>query len=84
VFRSWRELRPDHPQLLLERPDDLDPDVLRRRVELAEPLHLVSRALGCLGHTVGELADDDPILDLAAIEALELAAGRDCCGLAVG
>ena len=33
------ELGTDHPQLLLERAGDVDQDVLRGEVDLAEPLH---------------------------------------------
>jgi hypothetical protein len=40
-----RQLDADHPQLLFERPDDLDQDVLRGQVELTEAVHPRADAL---------------------------------------
>ena len=40
------ELGAHHPELLLELAQHLDPDILRRQIELAEPLEPLAQALG--------------------------------------
>ena len=78
------ELDADHPQLLLERADDLDEHVLRGGVDLAEAIHALASALGHVGEALGQLAHDDVVLERAPCQRLELGAGRDRRALAVG
>src|SRR5581483_1223021 len=78
------ELDAEHPELLLELADDLDQDVLRGEVELAQPVHAPADALRHRGKPRHELAHDDLGLEWAAFDGWDLAARADGARLAVG
>ena len=77
------ELGPEHPLLLLERAHDLDEDVLRRGVELAEAVHPSAHALADVRETVSELADHDVVLERRPLDHSEAGSRRDRSRLAV-
>src|SRR5206468_12901808 len=78
-----RELRANHPQLLLERAHDLDQDVLRGKVELAQAVHSRTVALRDLRDPLDELANHILGFKRAALDGRDLGRGADRAGLAV-
>src|SRR5439155_13285898 len=73
----------DHPELLLELPDDLDEHVLRREVELAELVHPLADPVRDVCEPCRELVDEHSILDRAGRDGRDLAPCREGGGLAV-
>src|SRR5438105_1201522 len=78
-----RELRAKHPQLLLKRAHDLDQDVLRRKVELAQAVHSRTVALRDLREPLDELSNHILGFERAALDGRDLGRGADRAGLAV-
>src|SRR2546421_894829 len=76
-----RELRAKHPELLLKRAHDLDQDVLRRKVELAQAVHSRTVALRDLRDPLDELADHVLGFERAALDGWNLGPGTDRAGL---
>src|SRR5438067_182870 len=77
------QLRPHHPELLLEVAHDLDQDVLRREVELAEAVHPRPYPLARVGEPAGELAHDGLGFDRTRVDGIELLDRGDRPGLPV-
>jgi hypothetical protein len=78
------ELDAKHPELLFERTDDLDQDVLRGEVDLAEAVHPRADALGDVREPRDELAHDLVRRKRAALHGRDLARRADCGRLTVG
>ena len=76
-----RQLGAHHPLLLLERPHDVDQDVLGGGVEVPHAIHAGARELADLGDAVRQLTHDDVILDRADLERPGQAARGDRAGI---
>src|SRR3954452_7542648 len=74
---SCRQLGADHPELLLERPDDFDQHVFGRGVELADALGALAGALGGFRQPRGEFPHEHAVLDRARLDPGERAVGGD-------
>src|SRR3954452_4228284 len=77
------QLRSDHPQLDLERADDFDHDVLRRRVEIAQPVHAEASTLVDLFECTSQDSHDLTVGDRGRCDRLDAASPRDGTNLAV-
>src|SRR5919108_151258 len=67
----------------LELTEDLDQDVLRGEVELAEAVHPCADPLGDVGEPLRQVADDDLGCERASLDGRDLARGADRGRLAV-
>src|SRR3954451_1898235 len=57
------QLDAEHPLLLLELADDVDQDILRDRVDVAQPVHPRPYQLADLGHPIRQLPYDSVTRD---------------------
>lgn len=81
---TMTQLGTDHPELLLQLPDNPNQDILRCRIEVGETIHPDADALVRVGEPAGELAHHLVILDGAPLDRNDIPPGHDRFGLAVG
>jgi bifunctional non-homologous end joining protein LigD len=79
-----RERYAQHPELLLELAHDLDQDVLRGEVELAEPLHASANPLGDIGHPRDQRVECGVGVERSRVDRVDLAVAAHGCGTTVG
>src|SRR5204863_2779876 len=75
--RSGGKRDPEHPELLLELADDLDEDVLRGEVDLAEAVHARTDSLGHVCEAFDELAQRGVGVESTRVGRVDAGAGVD-------